>query len=204
MKGSNVDLYALIRGAWDNTPNNMADTRGAAGMSTGQANRAASSAWVDCLGKEFKKRYDNDNQRVFWKGNKKNRNEFGLNELLFDISVCHIEKIPSISKGTPLPFVSKCLWQVESELNDSDSGEITKDFSKLVMGQSDNKLFISSYQGDNQSKIKKMCSSIARRCTGKLYLCFIDRPRSWGCEPKLPVLFRWEDNNWRSCEKDGN
>ena len=204
MNGRNIDFYALIRNAWENTLKYRAETQDTAGKSRGQVNQEASGLWVDCLGKEFQKHYDNNDQLVFWKGNERNRDEFGLNELLFDISVCQVEEVPSISKGTQLPFVSKCYWQVESELNDSDSREITKDFSKLVMGQSDNKLFVSSHQGDNQMAIKKMCSSIAHRCTGGLYLCFIDHPRNWGVNPQSPVLFGWEDDNWRLCAKDGN
>ena len=204
MNGRNIDLYALLFSAWDNTLRNKGDTRGTVGKPTGHVHQEASGVWVDCVGREFQKLYNHDNQRVFWKGNKKNRDKFGLNELLFDISVCQVEEVPSISRGTPLPFVSKCHWQVESELNDSDSREITKDLSKLVMGQSDNNLFISSYQGNKQTKIKRMCSRIARRCTGELYLCFIDHPRNWGCEPKSPVLFRWKANSWRLCGKDGN
>lgn len=202
MNGRNIDLYALILGAWDNTLKCRAETRGTAGKSRGQVHQEASSVWVDCLGKEFQKHYDNEDQRVFWKGNKRNRDEFGLNELLFDISVCQVKMVSSIRKKKELLFVSKCHWQVESELNDSDSRAITKDFSKLVMGQSDNKLFISCYQGDNQTEIKRMCSSIAHLCTGELYLCFIDHPRNWGGKPESPVLLRWKDDDWSLSARD--
>ena len=202
MNGKSIDLYELIFRAWVNTLKNRTEARSTAERPLGRVNHESSGVWLDCLGKEFQECYDDKVQSVFWKGNKKNRRQFGLNELLFDISVCHVEEVPSIGKGTPLPFVSNCHWQVESELNDSDSREITKDFSKLVMGKSDNKLFISSYQGDNQTEVRKMCSPIARRCTGKLHLCFIDHPRNWGGEAALPVLLRWKDDDWRPYAKD--
>ena len=197
MNGGNIDLSELINTAWAKTLKNRAMTGGNTEKSRGQFNLEASSLWLDSLGKEFRNRYKDKGLRVFWKGNKSNRNQFGLNELLFDISVCQVEEVPSIRKRTPLPFVSNCYWQIECELNDSDSREITKDFSKLVMGKSDNKLFVSSYQRDNQMEVRRMCSPIAGHCTGRLHLCFIDHPRSWGGVPELPVLFRWEDNDWR-------
>ena len=201
MNGKNIDLYELILSAWTNTLKKRPEARGTSEGSRGRVNHEASAVWLDCLGKKFQEYYDNNDQRVFWKGNKGNRGQFGLNELLFDLSVCQVEEVPSIRKGTLLPFVTNCHWQVESELNDSNSREITKDFSKLVMGQSDNKLFISSYQGDNQMEVRKMCSPVAHRCTGKLHLCFVDHPRNWGGKPELPVLLRWKDNGWRPCAK---
>ncbi len=136
MNGGNLNLHKLILSAWTNALKNSAEVQGTSEMAGGRVNREASDVWLDCLGQEFRKYYDDKNQRVFWKGNSENRGQFGLNELLFGISVCQVEEVPSIGKGTLLPFVSNCHWQVESELNDSDSREITKDFSKLVMGQS--------------------------------------------------------------------
>lgn len=201
MASKTIDLYELILRAWSNTLENRTEARGTAEGGRGRVNHEASGVWLDCLGKEFQGYYRDKDQRVFWKGNNGNRGQFGLNELLFDISVCRIEEVPSIRKGTQLPFVSDCHWQVESELNDSNSREITKDFSKLVMGQSENKLFISSYQGDAQLEVRRMCSPMARRCTGKLHLCFIDHPRNWEGMPEAPVLFRWKEEDWRLCTR---
>ena len=197
MNGKCFDLYELILSAWSNTLKNKAKTRSTAQKPGGQVNYEASGIWIDCLGKGFREYYDNEDYQVFWKGNRNNVGEFGLSELLFDISVCKVEKVLSIKRRAQLSYVSKCYWQVESELNDSDSREITKDFSKLVMGQSCNKLFISSYQGDNQVEVRKMCAPIARHCTGKLHLCFIDHPRNWGSKFERPVLLEWEEDDWR-------
>lgn len=196
MAGREVNLYELILSAWTNTLKHVAKAQDTADGPPGGVNSEASSIWLDCLGREFQEYYDGNDQRVFWKGNPRNRGEFGLNELLFDITVCQVEDVPSITWGTQLPFVSHCHWQVESELNASNSREITKDFSKLVMGQSDNKLFISSYQGDNQIKVREMCSPIARRCTGRVYLCFIEHPRKWRVGPATLVLFNWKNDDW--------
>ena len=197
MTDMNNDLGNLIREAWKNTLKRTVCAEGSAEKATGQVHSDRSSGWIDCLGESFQGRYTNEDQRVFWKKNSSNRSQFNLNELLFDISVCQIKEVPSIQKGAPLSFISKCYWQIESELNNHNSREITKDFSKLVMGHSDNKLFISSYQGIHQEEVKDLCSEIACYCTGSLYLCFIDHPEKWAEKPENPALFGWEDNGWK-------
>ena len=136
-------------------------------------------------------------KRVFWRKNKDN-SDFRLSELLFDISVCQIEYVDSIKQGKPLPYISKCFWQVESEFNNKNSREITKDFSKLVMGRSESQLFVSTYQGiRRQKQVLSMCSKIASCCNANLYLCFVEPPERWSNGPKIPSLFKWEGNAWR-------
>ena len=162
----------------------------------GQPNRGMAVAWIDCLGKGFQEYYPDEHQRVFWRGNRCNR-DFELNELLFDISVCQIGYVKSIAKRTTLPYISKCFWQVESEFNDKNSREITKDFSKLVIGRSESKLFVSTYQDSRQQQILCMGSKIAGFCNGNLYLCFVAHPRTWSNGPKCPSLFKWEEDDWK-------
>ena len=197
MSSSNLDLKALITAAWEKALRWTEETPIPDGKPEGQVHSERSGAWVDCLGKGFQEHYNAPNQLVFWKQNGSNRREFGLNELLFDVSVCQVEKVKSLSQGISLRFVSKCHWQVESELNDSNSREITKDFSKLIMGNSDNKLFISAYGEEHRKQVLKMCSEMARHCTGKLYICFISHPAKWRCCPGDPEVFRREDSEWK-------
>ena len=197
MSSSNLDLKALIKGAWEEALRLTKEAPIPAGTSEGQVNSERSRAWVDCLGKGFQEHYKPPNQLVFWRQNECNRQEFGLNELLFDVSVCQVGEVKSVTRDVSLQFVSKCHWQVESELDTSNSREITKDFSKLIMGNSDNKLFVSAYQGVQQEQVREMCSEMARHCTGNLYMCFIDHPEKWESCPNDPVVFRWEDGEWK-------
>ena len=196
MTDARVDLKALIHGSWRNALEKTTFSEGFSGESCGQIHRERARAWVDNLGRAFQRVYSDDDQRVFWIANECNKKEFGLQELLFDISVCQVRCVKSIRQEKPLQYISNCFWQVESELNNKNSREITKDFSKLVMGQSENKLFISSYQGSMQQKVRCMCSKIACYCTGNLYLCFIGHPEEWLKNPNSPSLYKWEDNGW--------
>ena len=197
MSSSNLDIKALITAAWEKTLRQTEEAQTPDGKSEGRIHSDRSEAWVNCLGKGFREHYQDEDQRVFWKQNESNTEQFGLNELLFDVLVCQVNEVKSVRRGTRLQFISKCYWQVESELNDSNSREITKDFSKLIMGNSDNKLFISAYGEEHRKQVLEMCSEMAGHCTGNLYMCFIGHPRKWRNFPGDPVVFRWEDSEWK-------
>ena len=184
------NLKTFINDVWEDTIEDIKQET--------EDHRHWSGTWIDCLGRGFQKHYsgeDGEGIRVFWRGNEENRKEFGLNELLFDVSVCSISTTKSIVRGTSLKFISGCYWQVESEFDDKNSRKITEDFSKLVMGFSHNKLFISSYQSYHQKSVLRMCSDIAIYCSGNLYLCFVDHPREWSDSPRGPVVYKWRDSN---------
>ena len=197
MTSSNLDLKALITGAWKETLRWRNESQITDGKPERQINSERSSTWVNCLGESFKEHYQNQDQLVFWRQNECNRPEFGLNELLFDVSVCQVKEVKSLRQGISLQFVSKCHWRVESELDISDSREITKDFSKLIVGNSDNKLFISAYGEEQREQVLEMCSEMAGHCTGKLYIGFIDHPGKWEDCTRPPKVFRWEDSKWK-------
>jgi len=93
------------------------------------------------MAEEFRKLYPEPDVRVFCKWDDCNRGEFGLNELLYDVCVCRTETCLSARQGKTLRYVTKALWQVESEFA-RDSYEAVKDFNKLVIGSAENKLFV--------------------------------------------------------------
>ena len=188
MTDRNINLKVLIHKAWENV-------KQGASSSHDQTHKDRAKAWIDCLGEGFREHYSNKDQRVFWRNNSDN-SDFGLNELLFDISVCQIGWVKSIAQRRRLPYIAKSLWQIESEFDKRNSREITKDFSKLVMGRSENQLFISTYQGNRQKQAMDLCSCLARCCNGNLYLCFVEHPDKWSKDPRSPSLFKWEENDW--------
>ena len=103
----------------------------------------------------------------------------------------------------PLPFVARCLWKIESELDQKDSGEIVLDMSKLIMGSSKNKLFVASHKETIrkgkawETRVLEMCKKIAQCCDGRLFFCFIAHPKDWDNESvPAPSVYRWIDGNW--------
>ena len=156
-----------------------------------------SRAWVDALARQFQNNYALDHHRVFWRGNKTNKRHFGLNELLFDITVCSVSTTESLQHPpTPLEFVSECHWQVESELNIKDTRKVVVDMSKLVLGNAENKLLVAGHRSRHDDILKQR-AKIARCCPGNLFLLFISHPCKWSA-PERPQLYEWSNEMWQS------
>ena len=116
--------------------------------------------------------------RVFSKGCRANRKEFGLNELLYDVSVCRSGTVRSSVHGRQLPYIREVLWQVESEFA-LDGREALKDFNKLVCGSAQNKLFAGPLVAANEGFINVLLPA-ARVCTGRIVVVLLPHPGRWG------------------------
>ena len=160
-------------------------------------NRKRSTRWVDSLARRFREHHKGGRYRVFWLGNKKNREQFGRNEMLFDIAVCSVSWTRSRQKKPQdLEFIAQCHWQVESEFSRANTRDIVVDMSKLVMGAAENKLFVAAHRNSGEPDILEQCSEIAGRCTGRVYFCFVSHPDSWENDPEAPLLHEWIADAW--------
>ena len=184
------NLLEVINKAWQHavlTPDN-------------NTNRQRSQEWVSALAKEFQSEYhDEEIHRVFWQRNKRNREQFGINEFLFDVMVCSVSQVESLQpRSNPLDFIDQCHWQVESEFNRKNSRAVVVDMSKLVVGSAENKLFIASHRSSRKGErnLLNLCARIARRCGGNVYFAFVAHPAEWESNPEAPVLYEWETGDW--------
>ncbi len=152
--------------------------------------------WVEALAETFRKYYDElkePNVRVFSKYSNYNRKDFGLNELLFDISVVKTATIQS-PRHKELTYIEKALWIVESEMA-NDTRQLVLDFSKLVMGDAENKLFVGPLSEEIFNFIPQLCA-VARNCNGLVHLCLVPHPEKWEKdETKLKMWF-FESNKF--------
>lgn len=189
------NLNSLIQEAWEDALKLSQNADFSECSRKGDIHKELSNIWIDSLGKQFRKHYKSENDRVFWRGNPQ--------EILFDLSVCEISTVESVTHEKPLPFVVRCHWQIESEFDQKDSGEIVLDMSKLVMGLGENKLFVASYKGTIhkgktwETRVLEMCKKTAKCCDGKLFFCFIAHPKDWE-EKSLPSpsIYRWINGGW--------
>ena len=186
------NIGAVVLNAWNDAL--LVDVQG---DDRRDRNRKRSSAWVDALARRFREGYEGDRYRVFWLGNKKNREQFGRNEMLFDIAVCSVSTTRSRQRNPrDLEFIAQCHWQIESEFSRTNTREIVIDMSKLVMGAAENKLFVAAHRTDGEDGILEQCSEIAGRCTGRVYFCFVSHPDDWSDKARRPVLFEWVAGGW--------
>lgn len=183
----------VIHVAWrqaSNAPSKETDKK--------KRNRTRSSQWVCALAEAFQEKYnDTDVHRVFWLGNGENREQFGINEFLFDAVVCSVSSVESLQRqSNRLDFIDQCHWQVESEFNRGNSREVIVDMSKLVVGSAENKLFIAAHRNCGEEELLKLCAGIARRCSGNVYFAFVAHPDDWDDDPAEPVLYEWLAGYW--------
>lgn len=168
-----MDVMGSVKLAFDEARAQHIDAQ-----STGELDRKRSTAWVECLAEQFRAHYRTDpTVRVFSKGCYANRRAFGLNELLYDVSVCRSGSVRSSVQGRPLSYIAEVLWQVESEFA-PNGREALKDFSKLVCGSAQNKLFVGPQVTDNESFIKVLLPA-AKACTGRVFVVLLPHPRQW-------------------------
>ena len=195
------NIVQVIIDAWE-----AARDKKVEGEDSGEVNRNRSRNWVDALAAEFKRRYCGKRYRTFWLRNGKNQKQFRRNEFLFDVMVCSVSTTESLqSKSNLLEFIAECHWQIESEFNKTDTREIIIDMSKLVMGSATHKLFVAAHRGktneetEENTKILKQVSELAKRCGGHVYFVFVAHPEDWGEEKPeslRPEVHEWVADGW--------
>ena len=190
------NLLGVIECAWNHARREGSEADDS--LNAGQRNRKRSSQWVCALAEAFQSKYrDPRVHRVFWLGNDKNREQFGINELLFDVMVCSVSTVESLQRQSNLlEFIDQCHWQIESEYNRSNSRAVIMDMSKLVVGSAENKLFVAAHRVSGEPELLKLCAGIARRCSGNLYFAFVAHPEDWKRDPPEPVLYEWLAGYW--------
>ena len=150
--------------------------------------RQRSINWVESLAGEFRKVYPRDKDfRVFSKYHDQNR-DFGLNELLYDISVCRVNRITS-PRHIELVYIEHAVWLVESEMA-KDTRQLVYDFNKMVIGNAENKLFVGPLSEEIEKFIPKP-GTIARNCRGLVYLCLIPHPEKWHTGINKPKVWNY-------------
>lgn len=161
-------------------------------------NRGRSATWVSALGRQFQVGYPRHHgYRVFWRANRSNRCAFGLNEFLFDVTVCSVCEVPSLQRPpTQLEYVSHCHWLVESEFT-TNTREILVDLSKLVVGAADNKLLVASHRSPEVERaLRSRCEAVAHRSGGRMFLLFIAHPSQWPDADRPPDLYELANGGW--------
>lgn len=171
-------------------------------LGAGPRNRKRSCAWVEALADELRLVYrPEDNFFVFSKECKDHRKPFGINELLYDVTVVETALCASHSGSKQLRFVTRAVWLIESEFA-RDSAAAVKDFNKLVLGASDNKLFVGPRLSNDSddTRFRDALIPVARKCVNaeshNVFLAQASHPNSW-TEDAEPTVALWKLNDAR-------
>jgi hypothetical protein len=156
-------------------------------------NRRRSGALVCELAAQFRQEYPRVSYRTFSLDCDENHDVIAMNELSFDIQVCKF----AIEPLKELPYVTRSIWQMESEFA-KNSRESLTDFSKLVCGAADNKLFIGPLVSERErQQFQDVLLPAAACCSGTVYAAFVPHPAEWGtASAGAPTIFRFKDRAW--------
>ena len=145
-------------------------------------NKRRSAEFVECLAGELRKYYqEEDRYRVLSKQySNESHNDFGLNELLYDIFVCKIDHINAVRKtDAELVFVKEGIWAIESEMA-KNTREMLYDFNKLLVSSSRSKLFVGPLSSYNDETLALLNNTAKKSlCNGTFYFTLIPHPDDW-------------------------
>ncbi len=180
-----------------------ADCKDPEAASDGQKHRERSRIWVECLGETLRENFraTEPDIRVFTKHYVENRDDFGLNELLYDVCVCETGECPSHSGRKQLRYITRAVWLSESEFARDSAGAI-KDFNKLALGASENKLFVGprlSSDADD-TMFRGTLLPVAKCCINasspNVFLAQVSHPDNWRLEQPKATLWKLVGAQW--------
>ena len=172
------------------------------GDSPSHIHRNRSKHFVEALAVHLRDLYSaQTNLRVLSKHFDGYRHEFGLNELLYDVLVCETSTVLSAAEATPLLFVTRGLWAVESEFA-RNSREAVHDFNKLVLAATESKLFVGPQVADEAAFIAPLLAP-AVRCKGAVYVALVTHPAEWRSLPPSVHLHRLHGDTWEPVHSEG-
>ncbi len=151
---------------------------------------------MESVAEAFRAAYLSDSDiRVFSKYCDNHREDFGLNELLYDVCVCRIGTCTSARQGKTLCYVREALWQIESEYA-ANSRQALFDFNKLVLGSAANRLFAGPAVNDVDSFLNTLLPA-ARCCSGTVYVALTPHPKDWTDRLDTPRIWQLRDAGWQ-------
>ena len=185
-----MDLRKLLQASFT-----AARTKQGGSGSAQVVHRTRSQVWVEQLATHLQEFLGNDPAiRVLSKHNNAYKADFGLNELLYDVLACRVNKVAAARHGKLLVYIEEALWQIESEFA-KNSKQALIDFNKLVLGSGQNKLFVGPQVHDKQAFINTLLPA-ARACTGNVYIALIPHPSEWERSDYQIDVWECKDGEW--------
>lgn len=184
-----MNIKEIIKKAFENAKKKRIES-----SNIQKRNRNRSKEFVEQLAANLRSYYKDNKYVTFSKHYSKNRKKFGLNELLYDILVCEIASIQS-PNNKELSYITKSIWQVESEFA-KNTREAIYDFNKLVIGSSENKLFIGPIV-NNINSFLNIFIDIAEKCNSQTYVALVSPPSDWNNNDLIIMVFKYFNKFWQ-------
>lgn len=157
--------------------------------------KARERVWVKTLATQLEDELGGDDVRVFTAYNRDNVEDYGADQLLNDIQVCRISKTTTADKKKEeILYVHASLWQVEIDLS-RDLPHAVYAFNRLVIGNSENKLFVGAQMVSHETYINTLIAP-AQACSGRVHLALIPHPEDWDDDEHPINVWQLVDGKW--------
>ena len=175
------------------------DARNALVMGTSAASlaRARERAFVKAFATQLSEAFTTEDIRVFSAYGRGNRNDFGAEQLLYDVEVCRVDcGTTSDRKKVNFAYIRAALWQIEIEFS-LDWRDAVYTLNRLSCGAAENKLLITARRKSGRDDFLATMLPVASACTGQVYLALLTQPQDWDDdEGSLDVLQLDKDDVW--------
>ncbi len=175
------------------------DARNALVMGTSAASlaRARERAFIKAVTTQFVDAFAADDVRVFSPVSRANRDDFGADQLLYEIEICRVAFAEAGGRNADqFAYVCSALWQIEIEFS-LDWRDAIIALNRLCCGGAENKLLIAAQRERGQDDFLATVQPVASACAGEVFLALITQPRDWDDgDGSVDVMRLGEDDNW--------
>ncbi len=162
--------------------------------------RARERAYIKTLTTHFEDSLSDDNVRVFSAYQRGNSEDFGTEQLLYDIHVCRVGVTQTADrKKEELHYIQASLWQIETDFS-RDIQSAVYAFNRLVVGNAENKLFIGAQLTAGRDTYIKSLKACAEVCIGAVYLALIPHPDSWDDDEHPIDVWQFLEGDWQTVQ----
>lgn len=158
--------------------------------------RARERVWMKTLSSHIEEAIGGDDIRIFSATHRGNAEDYGTEQLLYDIQVCKVGITQTADKKKEnLPYIQASLWQIEIDFSRNLQAALYA-FNRLVTGNSENKLFISAQQTTGRDTYLGSLKASATACNGTVHLALIPHPEAWDDDEHPIDVWTFTDGEW--------
>jgi hypothetical protein len=179
-----------------NTSFNDATKSFVMGTSSQSLTRARERVWIKMLSTHLADALGEHDCRVFSAYNRGNIEDFGTEQLLYDIQVCRVGVTTTADKKKEqLHYIQASLWQIEIDFSRGIHPAIFA-FNRLVTGNAENKLLIGAHLKTGRNTYIGTLKASAMACSGNVYLALIPHPEDWDDDDLSIDVWQFIDGDW--------
>ena len=158
--------------------------------------RARERAFVKALADRLRNEYAGDDIRVFARFGRGNRRDFGAEQLLGDVCVCHVDSGRTGGRlSRDFLYVADVLAQAEVELSRDWRREVQA-LNRLIVGSAAAKLLVAALPARGSAESLETLQAPFAGLPGAASLALIPHPADWESTEAAPEVWRLDGGAW--------